>query len=318
MRKKILFLLIAIVTFTVGNSDVYAEDITITAQAKRILYQSDTFMALGEVSACQSGKDYTIYYILDGGETKTGGSGFCSDTTPKFSISIERDNSQISNKAEHAIEMWIADENGNESNHVIQEFLLINGFDEEISDNNGILNLSTYKFVDLHLTTTKVTDQSIIDRLGTKDVYKVNFVSDGKDLSYYINKYSVDLTFGYNGSIKLPSDLTNNSLMGAYMTNSDFSYVSTLYDCVPGSSDCNGIYEGAGMYMDNIYDGGYIYFKDGDYAYNDNGTTDKAVKVPDTFASNSIIVLIMGICLSIIGVVIIDRTLIKKKNDIVE
>ena len=29
----------------------------------------------------------------------------------------------------------ISDENGNESNHVIQEFLLINGFDEEISDN---------------------------------------------------------------------------------------------------------------------------------------------------------------------------------------
>lgn len=328
MKKKILFLLIAVVTFLIGTSTVNAAVPTLSIKKTRVVdsdMSQENILLMTNIDDCTGGT-FNTFYKLDSGDAVSAGTTSCIQG--QLSVSISIPTTQLLNKAEHRIEFWITNSTSEESNHVTQDFIILKKYDSLV-DNNGIVNLKTISAYinNLSVKTTKVTDQSILNRLGSSEVYKYSFKADDKDISYYLDKYGSDLIYPLiTGTIKLPSTLTPDKTMRVYSVDENFNNIDTGTDC--GSSTvCDGIFDTIPNILEKNNGNGYIFFKNGIYEYNDDSSTtnnsststpkkvtNTVVKVPDTLANNSIIILIVGISLSIIGTIIIKKTLIKKEQ----
>lgn len=169
----------------------------------------------------------------------------------------------------------------------------------------------------------KVEDPTILNELKSYDVYRLSLEADGKDLGYYIENYykKFEITFlSYGTSYKLPANIASNEYkIYAYSKNLEGLKMHAQSSTPSGHDD--GLLQ---LRLENIddyykiYDNGYVAFKSEESEANYIPlavTTRETIEVPNTSAKIKLIVILSGVILSLIGVFILNKNLVKQINE---
>lgn len=188
---------------------------TLTAEPTSIIHLLDnrTEINVGKfnIGACTENTYIQVNYRFDDGDDQVYSANIQCTNESRELPSFQIPKAQLTNKPEHKLTVWLTDSESNYSDKVEQEILVTESSSYiDYNDNNNLLSLKGARFpVGSQLVSTKVTDQDIIDKVGTSNAYKVEFISNGKSYSYYKNKYGVDSSINF-GELTLPSGLTKN------------------------------------------------------------------------------------------------------------
>lgn len=284
--KKIMAVLIAI---CIGMGVVNAQDTAnFTIEDGQKIQKSDT-MNLRFSTNLENVT--TIHYKMDNG----------NENTEPFTIQlINIDLENYNNQAEHKLEIWATNNQGETSEHAILEFVMVR--DQKVQDGGVELTLHNFP-LNSKFSFSKVTDSEILKNLGTNYAYTMRFTSAGQSMDYYLNKYDqLKNKEAYKmyttGILNLPSEITLTKDLQAVVINHQFQEVTSTFNI-----DTNRKID-LSLYWDNqdisSLDSGYIVFKDQVIKKDSNNTT-STVKNPKTGDS----VLWLGVSASLlIGITI--------------
>ena len=334
--KRILFGLFLFLI--VGNITVYAEDaVTITGESEDGARISTNYTYAGEGIKinCNVNASFKLEYSIGNGEYKTftrnteypNGVFRCSAGQEISLNEIEIEKNEINN-SENTYNLKLTID-GNESIDPIyftQKLYLLKDSYIEYTYNGETLLTSADIYLPFNAVASieKVEDPNILNSLKSYDVYRLSIEADGKRLGYYADnfykKYNNTLE-AYNSIYRFPSNI-NDEQYNIYMYSKDLEYLKLRDELgyTPSSHREGDTYfrlENPADYF-KLYDNGYIVYKSEESERNFvpiTTRTNEVIEVPNTSAKIKLIVILSGVILSLIGVFILNKNLVKQINE---
>ena len=327
MRKRnIIFLLIgAISLFMSGNATVFALPSFEAADTSYVQllakddnpdeYKDTHFVGEFEIGYCGGAYgNQKMYYSLDGGDAieyeEGGGCSLVDGKVNKQKIQVST--SLLTNKPEHTIKAWLV-EGSNKSEELTQEFVVLDTRKTYSESTLGLFTIFGSRFpIQTTIKAEKVTDQTIINKVGTSYVYKLDTMAGGKDYTYYKAKYGIESDALPGTNALLPEGLSKSPDMKLYKYTSNFTKVESTSDCSDiHPEQCDGKYE---SFLGVVpFETSYIAYKYGSTVYN-RGDAPEVVNVPDTGYGSGISYVIFGVLFSLVGFGAISMIAFKKNS----
>ncbi len=285
--KKIMAFLIAI---CIGMGVVNAQDTAnFTIEDGQKIQKADTMNLRFSTNL---GNVTTIHYKIDNE----------NENTEPFTIQlINIDLKNCNNQAEHKLEIWATNNQGETSEHAILEFVMVR--DQKVQDGGVELILHSFP-LNSKFSFSKVTNPEILKNLGTSYAYMMRFTSDGQSMDYYLNKYDQlkneeSYKMYTTGILNLPSEIALTKDLQAVVIDHQFHEVTSTFN-IDTSRKID-----LSLYWDNqdisSLDSGYIVFKD-KVIKTDSNNTISDVKNPKTGDS---VLWLGGSAIILLGIIIL-------------